>query len=109
VADKASQLGKRVSVIAAGERWSDGSLRPALEDLLGAGAVIVHLAGQRSPEAQLVAAGFLHYKQNLPETLLRCGSGKELAGRGFQKDVELASALNVSSTAPLLKGGAYQE
>jgi 2-phosphosulfolactate phosphatase len=108
VAHKASQLGKRISVIAAGERWPDGTLRPALEDLLGAGAVIVQLAGQRSPEAQLAAAGFLHYEQNLLETLLRCGSGKELAGRGFQKDVEIASALNVSSTAPLLKDGAYQ-
>jgi 2-phosphosulfolactate phosphatase len=108
VAEKASQLGKRISVIAAGERWTDGSLRPALEDLLGAGAVIVHLAGQRSPESQLAAAGFLHYEQNLPETLLRCGSGKELTGRGFQRDVEIASSLNVSSTAPLLKDGAYQ-
>ncbi|MBE0695646.1 MAG: 2-phosphosulfolactate phosphatase, partial [Anaerolineaceae bacterium] len=37
VAAKACQLGKRVSVIAAGERWQDGLLRPALEDLLGAG------------------------------------------------------------------------
>lgn len=41
-----------VAVIAAGERWDDGSLRPAVEDLLGAGAVIASTPGKsRSPEA----------------------------------------------------------
>lgn len=109
VAQRAGQLGSRISVIAAGERWADGSLRPALEDLLGAGAIIHHLNGKRSPEAELAAAGFRHYEQNLLETLLTCGSGKELVDRGFRQDVEIASALNVSSAAPLLIENAYQE
>ena len=35
-------------VIACGERWSDGSLRPCIEDLLGAGALIGRLRGSRA-------------------------------------------------------------
>ena len=37
VAAAAARAGDVVGVIAAGERWPDGSLRPAIEDLLGAG------------------------------------------------------------------------
>lgn len=107
VAAKASQLGKRISVIAAGERWKDGLLRPAIEDLLGAGSIIVHLTGQRSPESDVAVASFLNVQANLPDRLRRCGSGKELIGRGFEEDVQLASELNVSDSTPLLVDGAY--
>ncbi len=109
VAARALQLGQRISVIAAGERWQkDGLLRPAIEDLLGAGAIIECLGGQRSPEAETAVASFLSAQADLQDTLRRCGSGKELIGRGFAGDVQLAGQLNVSDAAPLLVDGAYE-
>lgn len=109
VAGRAKQLGKRITVIAAGERWhKDGLLRPALEDLLGAGAIIECLDGQKSPEAETAVAGFRNAQADLHDTLRRCGSGKELIGRGFAADVQLAGQLNVSDAAPLLLDGAYK-
>jgi hypothetical protein len=38
--DMAQQLGSTFNVIPAGERWPDGSLRPALLDWLGAGGIL---------------------------------------------------------------------
>ena len=65
VAARATQLGKRISVIAAGDRWTkdggglaSGGLRAALEDLMGAGAIISYLDGRQSPEAETAVANF---------------------------------------------------
>ena len=114
VAERARQLGQRISVIAAGERWqtnsggaASGVLRVALEDFLGAGAVISCLDGRQSPESETAVAGFRSAQADLADILRRCGSGKELIGRGFVEDVELAAQLNVSDVAPLLVEEAY--
>ncbi|CAM5740533.1 hypothetical protein SALBM311S_00664 [Streptomyces alboniger] len=60
-----------VAVIASGERWPDGSLRPAMEDLLGAGAIIAalreRLSDTLSPEAALAAAGFRPHRTSVPQ------------------------------------------
>ena len=54
-----------VTVIACGERWPDGSLRTAVEDFIGAGAIIAGLPGACSPEAS-VALGALQAVQADP-------------------------------------------
>jgi 2-phosphosulfolactate phosphatase len=103
--------GASVVVIAAGERWGgDGSLRPALEDQLGAGAVLSALASlgygaAMSPEASSAAGLFQAAGSRLREWLTHCVSGRELIDRGFDSDVEVASALDVSRTVPALSGG----
>lgn len=107
VARAALALGPRVSVIPAGERWHDGSLRPAIEDLIGAGAIIHELGGARSPEAWLAEQAFLAARGRLPALLADCSSGRELANIGFGGDVALAAELDMSRSAPRLYDGAY--
>ena len=99
-----------VAVIGAGERWPDGSLRPALEDLIGAGAVIDALAAlgvrNTSPEAEAARAVFTS-TVSIPETVRRCASGVELIGGGFGTDVEVAVQLDASDEVPVLMDGAF--
>jgi 2-phosphosulfolactate phosphatase len=107
VAQGAMQYGRRVAVIAAGERWPDGSLRPAVEDLVGAGAVISHLHGSHSPEAHAALASYQSACRVLGGILKHCGSGQELMARGFEDDVRLAAELDVSECVPVCVQGAY--
>ena len=92
----------RVAVIPAGERWHDDSLRPCLEDWVGAGAVLASLHGRRSPEAELAVAAFERFRHDLAGVLSHCGSGRELVERGSRCDIELASEYAVSSAVPIL-------
>jgi 2-phosphosulfolactate phosphatase len=96
-----------VGVVPAGEKWPDGSLRPSLEDWLGAGAIISHLAGSWSPEAKAAAASFEAHRGDLLEALLACPSGVELVDWGFSQDVEIAAQYDVSATAPYFEDLAY--
>ncbi len=95
-----------VAVIAAGEQWPDGSLRPALEDLLGAGAIISQLPGARSAEAHTAALAF-EATTNLSAVLSRCASGIELSELGFSGDVAAAAEVDVDDCASALRGGAF--
>jgi 2-phosphosulfolactate phosphatase len=107
VADAAQQLGKSFNVIPAGERWLDGSLRPALEDWLGAGAILRWLPGSRSPEAESAVAIFELHRDRLVATLDQCGSGRELHERGHDEDKFIAGQLDVSSFVARFDGMAF--
>lgn len=98
---------RSVAVIAGGERWrgATGPLRPAIEDQLGAGAIISAL-GRRSvsPEAMLAAASFEAVQDNLSYVLRECASGREFRARGRDADFPLVAAHDVSTTVPILDG-----
>ena len=109
VAAAAMTFGNRIAVIPAGERWrADGSLRPAFDDWLGAGAIISQLRGRLSVEARAARAAFLDAQAELGQLLRVCGSAKEHREQGLAENVALAAALNVSDCAPLLVEGAYR-
>jgi 2-phosphosulfolactate phosphatase len=107
VALSAMKMGSRVTVIPAGERWEDASLRPCFEDLVGAGAIIKFLRGSLSPEALIARTAFESARAQLYEHLRSCSSGKEKVARNEECDVKLASELNASSCVPILSAGAF--
>jgi 2-phosphosulfolactate phosphatase len=109
VATAAMKFGNRIAVIPAGEKWQeDGSLRPSIEDLLGAGAIINCLSGKLSPEAQLAAQAFSSSQNDLFNILFNSCSGKELQAMGYPEDIRLCSEINADDCSPTLVNGAYK-
>lgn len=103
--------GVPVNVVAAGERWPDGSLRPAWEDLIGSGAVIAaaqHAVPElvASPEAKAAASAFTGIR-DLAAGLHECASGRELTAGGFGADVDIAAEFDVSDVVPVLTRAAF--
>ncbi|MFJ3582511.1 2-phosphosulfolactate phosphatase [Streptomyces sp. NPDC090127] len=95
-----------------GGRRPDGSLRPALEDLPGASAVLSALSapGPYDLTAQARAAVTLWEATEDPAAELhRCDSGRELYEYGYPQDVAVAAEVDTSKTVPVLRDGAFQE
>jgi 2-phosphosulfolactate phosphatase len=110
VAAAASTYGQKIAVIPAGERWrADGSLRPAYEDWLGAGAIISQLHGRLSPEARAARAAFCDAQADLAQLLGQCPSAQEHIELGLPENVTLAGALNCSVCVPQLVDNAYRQ
>lgn len=98
---------KPIVVIAAGERWPDGSLRPAIEDWLGAGAILSALTRTLTAEAKTARDAFLSAEADLGDLLRASQSGQESISRGYDRDVAIALALNQSAVVPRLIDGIY--
>lgn len=93
-----------IAVIAAGERWADGTLRPAIEDDLGAGAILaaLDLDAAYSPEARYAAYAFGAMRDALADAVRDSVSGRELAEAGYGDEIRWSLEVDVSSTVPLL-------
>jgi len=105
--------GVRVLVVAAGERWPDGQLRPAVEDLWGAGAVIAGLRrrgwASLSVEATVAADVYENIRGDLQRGLHECVSGRELAVMGLAGDVDVAAEAEASAVVPRLVGAVFED
>ncbi len=110
-----------VLLVPAGERWPDGSLRPAVEDLWGAGAVAAAIlerlgvtpgsypaSGLLSPEAEAARLAFTGVRDRLTDELAACASGRELVESGWSDDVAIAGELDSSLSVPVLADGAFR-
>ncbi|MEV6636852.1 2-phosphosulfolactate phosphatase [Actinoplanes sp. NPDC051470] len=90
-----------VAVVAGGEHWPDGTLRPAVEDLWGAAAVLRGLdLTDASPEVRTAAAA---PSGDLAGTV----SGRELIEGGFPDDVAIAAESGHSDVVPVLTDGEF--
>lgn len=98
-----------VTVIACGERWKmpseDGELRFAIEDYLGAGAILSYIQQEKSPEARVCEGAFVQVRDELDTLLWECGSGRELREMGFGVDVQHAARLNEYEMVPCMRDG----
>ena len=110
VADHLRSRGGRVLLVSAGERWPDDSLRPAIEDLWGAGGVAAAVLDgdpgvMATDETLAAAAAYRLVEDRLAEALLACPSGQELRELGYASDVTIAAELDASRAVPVLDDG----
>jgi len=96
----------RCTIVACGERWTSvadepDSLRPGIEDLVGAGAIVAALPHLRaSAEARVAGAAYEACADDVAGALRSCVSGRELIVRGFPDDVELAAQVDSVDAVP---------
>ncbi len=96
-----------VAVVAAGKSRQDGSIRFALEDLLGAGAIIDALADAGidycSPEAAAAAAAFTGLRNATGHLIGASASGRQRAVDGRRADVDRAIEVDASASVDVLR------
>ncbi|MBX3092102.1 MAG: 2-phosphosulfolactate phosphatase [Cryobacterium sp.] len=104
-----AERGTRISVaiLAAGDVRADGSIRFAVEDELGAGAIIDALAtlgiDYCSPEAAAACASFTGLTSAIRHLVSASASARELTDGGKSRDVALAAEVDSSSNVHVVK------
>ena len=101
-----------VTVIACGEREKQpephGDPRMAIEDYLGAGAIMAGLHFDKSPEAQVCETAFVGCRDRLETLVSESVSGRELRAEGFEADVDFAAQLDRLDVVPVLAESAFR-
>ncbi|MET0672120.1 MAG: 2-phosphosulfolactate phosphatase [Microbacterium pygmaeum] len=109
-----------IAVIACGElagrgdahRNPDAHVRFAVEDQLGAGAVIDALAelgiDHSSPEAAVAGESFRALRRAATHLITASGSGRELAEAGLRNEVLAAATADAASVVPVLREGVFR-
>ena len=97
-----------IGIIACGEVWPDGSIRPSFEDMMGAGAILARISGTDSPEADAAASAFVMCVSRLEDRIRECASARQLLEMGSAGDVEWCLQTDVSEAVPVLRDGAFQ-
>lgn len=105
--------GARLLVLAAGEQWPGGQLRPAVEDLWGAGAVVSGLRQRGwlrlSVEAAVAAEAYEAVSGDMRGLLRESTSGQVLAAMGFTDDIDIAAEVDQSTVVPELVLGVFYD
>ena len=120
IADEQRRRGARTSIalIAGGElvpadagAAARTARRFAVEDLLGAGAIVDALGvrgiDHTSPEAAAAGEAFRGLRAATRHLLAASGSGQELAERGAHDEVRAAAELDASTAVPVLREGVF--
>lgn len=93
---------ERITVVCAGHRG-----RVALEDVLCAGAIVTMVRSQKKTDSAFIAESVWRSTRSIHETLSNCEHGKELIEKGFSKDVEFCSNIDLYHIVPVFKDGAF--
>ncbi|MDJ1115509.1 2-phosphosulfolactate phosphatase [Microbacterium dauci] len=100
-----------VNIVAAGELTDVGSLRFAVEDQLGAGAVLAALEAlgvdHTSPEAAAASEAFRGLRGAVKHLLTASGSGQELLDAGRRDEVLAAAVHDSVASVPVLRDGVW--
>lgn len=101
-----------IAVVAAGERWPGDQLRPAVEDLWGAGAVVAALRaesyGTVSAEAAAAEAAYRAMGRSPLNALRSCASGRELVDDGYGDEISVAAEVGRSRVVPVMSGDSFK-